>query len=213
MPGHPRVRSRFEQYADRACGVVFVVDAVDFLPHKTEVAEQLYEARVTAWWCVGTGCQAPGTLMYFQRFTRLIWHASCSTPALTRHMHQPVWRLHDGMQVLTCPAVYKRRLPLLLACNKADQGARAHTVDFLRRRLEREVAALALAPISPAPLHSTEPRWPCTCVAWDSNPKSVQALQTTRRLHVLTVPQTHFICLVYFSINSPSACDILLHVT
>lgn len=45
VPGHPRVRSRFEQYADRACGVVFVVDAVDFLPHKTEVAEQLYEAR------------------------------------------------------------------------------------------------------------------------------------------------------------------------
>ena len=45
VPGHPRVRIRFEQYADRACGVVFLVDAVDFLPHKTEVAEQLYEAR------------------------------------------------------------------------------------------------------------------------------------------------------------------------
>ena len=51
MPGHPRVRSRFEQYADRACGVVFVVDAVHFLPHKTEVAEQLYEACLTAWGC------------------------------------------------------------------------------------------------------------------------------------------------------------------
>lgn len=57
VPGHPRVRSRFEQYADRACGVVFVMDAVDFLPHKTEVAEQLYEARLLAWWCVGTLCQ------------------------------------------------------------------------------------------------------------------------------------------------------------
>ncbi|KAK9842265.1 hypothetical protein WJX81_003543 [Elliptochloris bilobata] len=87
VPGHPRVRSRFEQYADRACGIIFVVDAVDFLPHKTEIAEQLYE-------------------------------------------------------VLTNAAVFKRRLPLLLACNKADQGARAHTVDFLRRRLEREVEAL-----------------------------------------------------------------------
>lgn len=54
------------------------------------------------------------------------------------------------MQVLTYPAVYKRRLPLLLACNKADQGARAHTVDFLRRRLEREVATLALIQL-PAP--------------------------------------------------------------
>ncbi len=44
--------------------------------------------------------------------------------------------------MLTYPAVFKRRLPLLLACNKADQGARAHTVDFLRRRLERELEAL-----------------------------------------------------------------------
>ena len=43
VPGHPRIRRRFEQYADRACGVVFLVDAVDFLPHKTEIAEQLYE--------------------------------------------------------------------------------------------------------------------------------------------------------------------------
>lgn len=75
VPGHPRVRSRFEQYADRACGVVFVVDAVDFLPHKTEVAEQLYEARLTAWWCVGTGYQPSGALMYFQRLQ--LSHLAC----------------------------------------------------------------------------------------------------------------------------------------
>ena len=167
VPGHPRVRSRFEQYAERACGVVFVVDAVDFLPHKTEVAEQLYEARLTAWWCAGTSCQCSNALIYFQRFSCLFWHASCGAPVLLRPLHRLVWRLRDGMQVLTYPAVYKRRLPLLLACNKADQGARAHTVDFLRRRLEREVAALAMTRL-PC-LTTQELRRPCACAAQDSN--------------------------------------------
>ena len=96
-------------------------------------------------------CHRSGSLACFQSFSRLIGHASYSTPALSGPSHQRVWRLGAGMQVLTYPAVFKRRLPLLLACNKADQGARAHTVDFLRRRLEREVAALALTPF-PCPL-------------------------------------------------------------
>lgn len=87
VPGHPRVRGRFEEYVGRARGVVFLVDSVDFLPRKTEVAEQLYE-------------------------------------------------------VLAHAAVQRRRTPVLLACNKADLGTRAHTVDFLRKRLEKEIEAL-----------------------------------------------------------------------
>lgn len=39
IPGHPRVRRQFELYADRARGIVFVVDAVDFMPKKTDTAE------------------------------------------------------------------------------------------------------------------------------------------------------------------------------
>ena len=39
VPGHPRVRGAMQRYADRAAGVVFVVDSVDFMPRKTEAAE------------------------------------------------------------------------------------------------------------------------------------------------------------------------------
>ena len=39
IPGHPRVRGALEGYAARAAGVVFVVDSVDFMPRKIEVAE------------------------------------------------------------------------------------------------------------------------------------------------------------------------------
>jgi signal recognition particle receptor subunit beta len=131
VPGHPRVRSRFEQHADRACGVVFLLDAVDFLPHKTEVAEQLFEARRP---------RAPPS-------TPPASSARCPADAQQANAGaapaRPAAASGGGLaQVLTHPAVHRRRLPLLLACNKADQGARAHTVDFLRRRLERELEAL-----------------------------------------------------------------------
>ncbi|KAK9828645.1 hypothetical protein WJX72_001279 [[Myrmecia] bisecta] len=87
IPGHPRVRSKFEQYVDRASCIVFLVDSVDFMPQKTDVAEQLYE-------------------------------------------------------VLANATVRKRRLPVLLACNKADMGPKAHTVEFIRKRLEKEIDQL-----------------------------------------------------------------------
>jgi signal recognition particle receptor subunit beta len=88
IPGHPRIRGRyFDQHISPAAGIVFVIDSVDFMPRKTEAAEQLYE-------------------------------------------------------ILTHPVVSKKRLPILLACNKADAGPKAHTVDFIRKRLERELDAV-----------------------------------------------------------------------
>ena len=33
-------------------------------------------------------------------------------------------------------------MPILLVCNKTDEGARAHTADFIRKRLEKELEAL-----------------------------------------------------------------------
>ncbi len=39
VPGHPRVRGGFQAHLAAARGVVFVLDSVDFLPHKTETAE------------------------------------------------------------------------------------------------------------------------------------------------------------------------------
>ncbi|KAL4427612.1 hypothetical protein ABPG75_001701 [Micractinium tetrahymenae] len=87
IPGHPRVRGQMERHAERAAGVVFVVDSVDFMPRKTEAAEQLYE-------------------------------------------------------VLSQAALARRRAPVLLACNKQDMGSKAHTVDFIRKRLEKEIDQL-----------------------------------------------------------------------
>ena len=87
VPGHPRVRGRFAEHIDSACGLVLVVDSADFLPHKAEIAEQLLE-------------------------------------------------------VLNHPAMLKRRLPLLIACNKADLGAKAHSAEFVKKRLEKEIDVL-----------------------------------------------------------------------
>lgn len=43
------------------------------------------------------------------------------------------------LEVLVHPTVRRRRIPVLIACNKSDEGAKAHTVDFVRKRLEREM--------------------------------------------------------------------------
>ena len=88
IPGHARSRGKyFDSYVPTAAGIIFVVDSVDFMPRKTEIAEQLVE-------------------------------------------------------ILTHPTVAKRKCPVLLACNKADAGPKAHTVDFIRKQLEREIDAL-----------------------------------------------------------------------
>ncbi len=42
-------------------------------------------------------------------------------------------------EVLAARGAAGRRLPVLLAANKSDHGAKAHTPDFVRRRLEREL--------------------------------------------------------------------------
>lgn len=38
--------------------------------------------------------------------------------------------------------VQKQRPAVLLLCNKTDTGAKAHTSDFVRKRLEKELEAL-----------------------------------------------------------------------
>lgn len=43
------------------------------------------------------------------------------------------------LEVLVHPTVCKRRIPVVIACNKSDEGAKAHTVEFVRKRLEREM--------------------------------------------------------------------------
>ncbi len=42
-------------------------------------------------------------------------------------------------EVLTHPSIAKRRVPILLACNKMDLETQAHSIDFVRRTLEKQV--------------------------------------------------------------------------
>lgn len=42
-------------------------------------------------------------------------------------------------ELLTNPSFYKQRLPLLIAANKADMEEEAHTVDWIRKTLEKQL--------------------------------------------------------------------------
>jgi signal recognition particle receptor subunit beta len=42
-------------------------------------------------------------------------------------------------ELLTNPTFFKRRVPLLIACNKADMEEEAHTVDWIKKTLEKQL--------------------------------------------------------------------------
>lgn len=87
VPGHHSMRHRLEAALDDAAAVVFLVDAVEVSPHRTEAADVLYE-------------------------------------------------------VLSHPAVSRGRVPVLIACNKMDLELEAHSVDFVRKTLEKQLDAM-----------------------------------------------------------------------
>ncbi|XP_052623225.1 uncharacterized protein LOC128128403 [Lactuca sativa] len=86
VPGHSRLRPKLDEYVPRADGLVFVVDAVEFLPNCRAVSEYLYD-------------------------------------------------------ILTKSSVVKRKIPLLILCNKVDKVT-AHTKEFIRKQLEKEIDKL-----------------------------------------------------------------------
>ncbi|CAI5461478.1 unnamed protein product [Closterium sp. Yama58-4] len=86
LPGHPRLRSLGAPFLSRTCGIVFLVDALDFTLNIRPNAEYLYE-------------------------------------------------------LLSSAAVQRRRVPLLLACNKMEKVT-AHSVEFIRKQLEKELEKL-----------------------------------------------------------------------
>ncbi|KIY97082.1 hypothetical protein MNEG_10881 [Monoraphidium neglectum] len=87
VPGHHSARHHLEAVLKDAAAIVFLVDAVEVTPHRTEAADMLYE-------------------------------------------------------VLTHSAVHRSRTPLLIACNKMDLEMEAHSVDFIRKTLERQLDAM-----------------------------------------------------------------------
>jgi signal recognition particle receptor subunit beta len=87
VPGHHSSRHRLEAALPDAAAVVFLVDAVEVTPHRTEAADMLYE-------------------------------------------------------VLTHPGVARARIPILIACNKMDLELEAHSVEFIRKTLEKQLDAM-----------------------------------------------------------------------
>ncbi|GFP97468.1 signal recognition particle receptor subunit beta [Phtheirospermum japonicum] len=86
VPGHSRLRPKLDEFLPQAAGIVFVVDAVEFLPNVRAASEYLYD-------------------------------------------------------LLTKACVVKKKIPLLLLCNKVDKVT-AHTKDFIRKQLEKEIDKL-----------------------------------------------------------------------
>ncbi|XP_022881713.1 signal recognition particle receptor subunit beta-like [Olea europaea var. sylvestris] len=86
VPGHSRLRSKLEEFLPQVAGIVFVVDAVEFLSNSRAASEYLYD-------------------------------------------------------ILTKASVVKKKIPILLLCNKVDKVT-AHTKDFIRKQLEKEIDKL-----------------------------------------------------------------------
>jgi len=86
LPGHPRLRMLLDHFLPIAKGIIFVVDAVDFMPQASVIAEHMYD-------------------------------------------------------IFAHPGLGRRRVPVMLACNKSDKVT-AHTVDFIRKRLEKDIDTL-----------------------------------------------------------------------
>ncbi|XP_061353596.1 uncharacterized protein LOC133298345 [Gastrolobium bilobum] len=86
VPGHSRLRPKLDEYLPQAAGIVFVVDALDFLPNCRAASEYLYD-------------------------------------------------------ILTKGSVVKKKIPLLILCNKTDKVT-AHSKEFIRRQMEKEIDKL-----------------------------------------------------------------------
>lgn len=86
VPGHSRLRPKLDEYLPQAAGIIFVVDALDFLPNCRAASEYLYD-------------------------------------------------------LLTKGSVVRKKIPLLILCNKTDKVT-AHTKEFIRRQMEKEIDKL-----------------------------------------------------------------------
>lgn len=86
VPGHPRLRSKLDEFLPQAAGIVFLVDASDFLAKYSLASEYLYD-------------------------------------------------------ILTGANVIKKKIPVLICCNKSDQMS-AYTEDYIRKQLEKEIDKL-----------------------------------------------------------------------
>jgi len=87
LPGYRKLWHHMDQHLGSAACVVFVLDASNFLPVVTEIADLL-------------------------------------------------------MEVLGRPEIARKGVPVLIACNKQDLGAKVHTTEFLRKTLQKRIGTL-----------------------------------------------------------------------
>ncbi|CAH2080525.1 unnamed protein product [Thlaspi arvense] len=89
VPGHSRLRPKLDEFLPQAAGIVFVVDALEFLVNCRAASEYLYD-------------------------------------------------------ILTKTSVVKKKIPVLIICNKVDKVT-AHTKEFIRKQLEKEIDKLRVS--------------------------------------------------------------------
>lgn len=119
IPGHPRVRgAALAAYAPQASKILFVINSVDFMAQRGDTAECV-RRRLCESWCI------PFVVL--------------TTLCIVTHTSLLYRLLVD---VLTNPHVARRRPPILMVCTRGDAGVRAHTCDFVRKMLEKEIEAI-----------------------------------------------------------------------
>lgn len=86
VPGHMKLRAKLDDFLTEAGGIIFLVDAADFMPNVRANSEYLYDILSRAW-------------------------------------------------------VVKYKIPVLVVANKMDKVT-AHSTDFIRKQLEKEIDKL-----------------------------------------------------------------------
>ena len=158
--GHPRLQGLLEHHVASARALIFVVDGRDscFLAGSRATAECVPRCRRA------TRLPTKPTLLLLHANAVAAPRAFCGHCVLIGRRAcrlRQVLRWHEvgaGVkfalawvgrllyEALSHAVVARRRLPLLLAVNKADQGAACHSVEFVRKRLEKEMCANAGPP-------------------------------------------------------------------
>ena len=137
-PGLPFSASSFARRA-----VIFVLDSVDVTPHKAEVRNPLRSQHAPG---LQRRSQVTGAgLLSLQREMNTSQRRRRNTSPLNSLCTypsppllpppspiSPLQAAEELFEILTNASIARRRVPLLIACNKMDLETQAHSLDFIR---------------------------------------------------------------------------------
>lgn len=115
VPGHSRLRPKLDEFLPQAAGIVFVVDALEFLPNCRAASEYLLATVY-------------GFHTYMHKYATAIMDSNLWCFICKRYLYD----------ILTKSSVVKKKIPVLILCNKTDKVT-AHTKEFIRKQLEKEM--------------------------------------------------------------------------